>query len=186
MRRAVGRSGGRADRRMGRSRLAGYVSRVAVGALLLSAHPPIRLSAQADTTRPAPAPPPLAVRVVPTDTLRRIKPLDAFWRSLVLPGWGQARTGRHVAGAVFVAWEGVTIAMTVKAKRELAYMEEIGSGNVEGKRQEVQDWLVLLIFNHLMAGAEAFVAAHLQDFPEDLKLRAVPGGVGVSLPLPRP
>ncbi len=152
--------------------------------VVLTARPSDRLSAQADTTRPAP--PPLAVRVVPTDTLRRIKPLDAFWRSLVLPGWGQARSGRHVAGALFVAWEGVTLAMTVKAQRELAYMEEIGSGNVDGKRQEVQDWLVLLIFNHLMAGAEAFVSAHLQDFPDDLKLRVVPGGVGVSLPLPRP
>ncbi len=176
--------GGSADRRMGGWRGVGSVWTVTAAVVFLSAIPPARLCAQADTTRPAP--PPLAVRVVPADTLRRIKPLDAFWRSLVLPGWGQARTGRHVAGAMFVAWEGVTIAMTVKAKRELAYMEEIGSGSVEGKRQEVQDWLVLLIFNHLMAGAEAFVAAHLQDFPEDLKLRAVPGGVGVSLPLPRP
>ncbi|MGH7674041.1 MAG: hypothetical protein ACREMV_02120 [Gemmatimonadales bacterium] len=136
--------------------------------VLLSVYPPVRLSAQEP------------------DTVHRIKPLDAFWRSLVLPGWGQARTGRNVAGALFAAWEGVTIAMTVKASRELDYMEEIGSGNVEGKRQEVQDWLVLLIFNHLMAGAEAFVSAHLQDFPEDLKLQAVPGGIGVSLPLPRP
>ncbi|MGH7644910.1 MAG: hypothetical protein ACREMR_04930 [Gemmatimonadales bacterium] len=172
MKRAVGRSAGRA------------VGVCAVAMLVLTARPPDRLSAQADTTRPAL--PPLSVRVVAPDTLYRIKPLDAFWRSLVLPGWGQARAGRHVAGAMFVAWEGVTIAMTVKAKRELAYMEEIGSGNVEGKRQEVQDWLVLLIFNHLMAGAEAFVSAHLQDFPEDLKLQAIPAGVGVSLPLPRP
>jgi hypothetical protein len=153
---------------MGGSRIVGRAYIIAAAALLLSAYPPIRLSAQAP------------------DTAHRIKPLDAFWRSLVLPGWGQARTGRHVAGALFVAWEGVTLAMTIKASRELDYMEEIGSGSVEGKRQEVQDWLVLLIFNHLMAGAEAFVAAHLQDFPEELKLRAVPGGVGVSLALPRP
>jgi hypothetical protein len=44
---------------------------------------------------------------------------------------------------------------------------------------------VLWIFNHLFSGAEAFVSAHLQDFPRDLRIRAMPGGIGVSLPLGR-
>jgi hypothetical protein len=30
------------------------------------------------------------------------------------------------------------------------------------------------------------VSAHLQDFPKDLKVRAVPGGIGISVPVPRP
>jgi hypothetical protein len=67
--------------------------------------------------------------------------------------------------------------------QEQHYMEETGSANVGEKRQQVQDWVVLWIFNHLFAGAEAFVSAHLQDFPKDLKLRAAPGSIGVSLPL---
>ncbi len=54
------------------------------------------------------------------------------------------------------------------------------------KRQQVQDWLVLWVFNHLFSGAEAFVSAHLQDFPKDLKLHAFPGGVGITVPVPRP
>ena len=140
---------------------------------LLAAYPPSRLSAQVDTLRPAQIP----------DTTHRMKPVSAFWRSLLLPGWGQSATGRHVTGAVFVAWEGVTMMMTLKARGEANYLESIGSGHVQTKRQEAQDWLVLWVFNHLFSGAEAYVSAHLQDFPRDLKLRAFPNGIGVMLPL---
>ena len=37
--------------------------------------------------------------------------------------------------------------------------------------QEREDWIVLLVFNHLLAGAEAFVSANLYDFPATLKAR---------------
>ncbi len=115
-----------------------------------------------------------------------MRPISAMWRSMVLPGWGQSATGRHTVGAIFVTWEGVTAMMTLKAQQEADYMKQTGSSNLKAKRQEVQAWLVLWVFNHLFAGADAFVSAHLQDFPRDLQLRAVPGGVGLSLPLPRP
>jgi hypothetical protein len=120
------------------------------------------------------------------DTSHLMHPGAALWRSLVLPGWGQSATGRHTVGALFVTWEGVTAMMTLKAQQDADYMKRTGSPNLKAKRQEVQDWLVLWVFNHLFAGAEAFVSAHLQDFPKDLQLQAVPRGVGVSLPLPRP
>ena len=150
---------------------------LAVLGLSLSVLPSFRrLPAQADTIAPP--------QVSTPGSIGGIKPLAAFWRSLVLPGWGQSATGRHVTGAVFVAWEGVTMLMTLKAQEEATYLKSIGSGHVEAKRQEVQDWLVLWVFNHLFAGAEAYVSAHLQDFPRDLKLQAFPNGVGVSLPLP--
>ena len=123
--------------------------------------------------------------VLPADTMHRgVKPMGAFWRSFLIPGWGQAVTGRKMTGAVFVTWEGVTAMMTLKAQQEADYMKRTGSPNLKAKRQEVQDWLVLWVFNHLFSGADAFVAAHLQDFPKDLRLRAVPGGVGLSVPLP--
>jgi hypothetical protein len=113
-----------------------------------------------------------------------VKPVAALWRSLLIPGWGQARTGRNFTGAAFVVWEGVAVMMTVRAVQEKHYMEETGSVNVDLKRQQIQDWAVLWGFNHLFAGAEAFVSAHLLDFPKELKLRAVPHGIGVSFPLP--
>ncbi len=124
--------------------------------------------------------------VVAVDTTLRVKPFAAFWRSLLVPGWGQAKLGRHVTGAAFVTWEGVTIMMTLKAQQEVHYLQESGSGDLSAKRQEVQDWMVLWIFNHLFAGAEAFVSAHLQDFPKDLHLEVVPRGFGVVVPFAIP
>ena len=109
--------------------------------------------------------------------------MGAFFRSFLLPGWGQAATGRPMTGAVFVFWEGVTAMMTFKAQQEANYFKEIHSKNLRLKRQEVQDWLVLWVFNHLFSGAEAYVSAHLRDFPPDLKVRAFPGGIGVSIPV---
>jgi hypothetical protein len=73
--------------------------------------------------------------------------------------------GRRVTGAFFVFWEGLTITMTLKASHQLDYFQEVGTEEqIEAKKQEIQDWVVLLVFNHLLAGAEAFVSAYLWDF----------------------
>jgi len=144
----------------------------------LSGHPSIRLSAQVP-------PQPLPRIKTASDSARHVGPVGALWRSLLIPGWGQAVTGRHVTGALFAVWEGTTMYMTLKAQQEADYFNAAGAPNLDAKRQEVQDWLVLWGFNHLFSGAEAFVAAHLRDFPKDLKVRAVPGGIGISLPLPQ-
>ena len=168
----VSRTAGRSD---GRTTALGTVLVV-----FLSVSPTVRLSSQDTSHVVAPG-----ARIVSTDTAHRIGPGGAFWRSLVLPGWGQAATGRHVSGALFTTWEGVTAMMTLKARREANYLSRIGGTGLKLKRQEVQDWTVLWVFNHLFSGAEAYVAAHLQDFPKDLKIQVVPGGIAVSLPLPR-
>jgi hypothetical protein len=126
-----------------------------------------------------------AARVQP-DTLSRryISPLNALWRSLLIPGWGQARLNRKLAGGIFVGWEGVTLGMTLRTRSELRYLRRAESARADAKRQEHEDWIVLLAFNHLFAGLEAFVSAHLADFPGDLRFQAVPGGVGASVSLP--
>jgi hypothetical protein len=143
------------------------------------------LAAPAAGALAAQVPPEALPRVtLATDTVHRVGPVGALWRSLLVPGWGQAATGRNVTGALFVIWEGTTMYMTLKAQQEASYFKESGSPNLHAKRQEVQDWLVLWGFNHLFSGAEAFVAGHLRDFPKDLKIQAVPGGVGLRLPLP--
>jgi hypothetical protein len=112
--------------------------------------------------------------------------MGSFWRSFFLPGWGQARLNRKLTGGIFLGWEGVTLGMSLKTRHELAYLRRTGSGRAEDKRREHEDWLVLLAFNHLFAGLEAYVSAHLADFPGDLRVQAMPGGgVGgaVSIPL---
>ena len=120
------------------------------------------------------------------DTLGRryISPVNALWRSLLLPGWGQARLNRKLAGGIFIGWEAVTLGMTLKTRSELRYLRRVGSVRGDDKRQEHEDWVVLLGFNHLFAGLEAFVSAHLADFPGDLRFQAVPGGVGASVSIP--
>jgi hypothetical protein len=145
--------------------------------VLLCAGPAMRLSAQVPAESLPQAP-------VVSDTNRLVGAVGALWRSLLLPGWGQAATGRKVTGALFTIWEGTTMFMTLKAQQEVGYFRASGSPNLKSKRQEVQDWLVLWGFNHLFAGAEAFVAAHLRDFPRDLRIQAVPGGVGLRFSLP--
>ena len=117
-----------------------------------------------------------------------VSPMGAFWRSLLVPGWGQAKLDRKLTGALFIAWEGVTLGMALKATHELNYLEATGSGSVDAKKKEQQDWFVLLGFNHLLSAIEAYVSTHLWDFPGDLKIRAAPGRRGAtasfSLPLP--
>jgi hypothetical protein len=127
-----------------------------------------------------------ATAVVRSDTTKRqyISPANALWRSMLLPGWGQARLNRKLAGGIFVAWEGVTLGMTLKTRSELRYLRRVGSVRGNDKRQEHEDWIVLLAFNHLFAGLEAYVSAHLADFPGDLRFQAVPGGVGAAITLP--
>ena len=146
-------------------------SAVDLGAQVAPPHPP---AARA----PGPAPRP--------DTLARqyISPFNALWRSMLLPGWGQAKLNRKLAGGIFVAWEGVTLGMTLKTRSELRYLRRTGSARANDKRQEHEDWVVLLGFNHLFAGLEAYVSAHLADFPGDLRFQAVPGGVGAAISLP--
>jgi hypothetical protein len=121
-----------------------------------------------------------------TDTIARqyISPFNALWRSLLLPGWGQARLNRKLAAGIFLAWEGVTLGMSIKTFQELEYLRRTNSARADNKRQEHEDWLVLLAFNHLFAGLEAYVSAHLADFPGDLKFEALPGGVGAGVSVP--
>ncbi len=153
-------------------------------------------AAQDSTAAQAPVPDSAAATPVSADTARAgpadsvpaarppVTPMGAFWRSLLIPGWGQARTGRRTAAAFFLAAEGVTLGMTLTTSSQLRYAQETDAPNTESKSQQREDWLVLLGFNHLMAALEAYVSAHLWDFPGDLTIQATPGGVAGSLSVP--
>jgi hypothetical protein len=47
---------------------------------------------------------------------------------------------------------------------------------VKARRTHLEDWYALLAFNHLFAGAEAFVAAQLWDLPAHVGFRLLPSG----------
>ena len=52
---------------------------------------------------------------------------------------------------------------------------------VDARRTQVEDWIAVLAFNHLFAGADAFVASLLWDLPARVGLRSLPNGWGLGL-----
>jgi hypothetical protein len=119
------------------------------------------------------------------DAARPVSPMGALGRSILIPGWGQAKLNRKLTGAVFVTVEAISLGMALKAANELSYLESTGSERVDRKKNERDDWIVILCFNHLMSALEAYVSAHLWDFPADLKIRPLPGqGVSGSVSIP--
>lgn len=132
---------------------------------------------------PPPPPPPVAA---PRADLRPVTPMGAFFRSLLVPGWAQAKLDRRLTASLFMAWEGIALGMTLKAGVELGHLEAEGTDSlrIEAKKREQQDWIALLAFNHLFAGLEGFVGSHLWDFPGDLRFQALPHGAGLGLRFP--
>jgi hypothetical protein len=169
----------------------------AAGLTLLFLLAPAPVAAQQDSL---PARPPArdTVRLPAADTTARragrgdsvrprppISPGGAFLRSLVIPGWGQARLGRNLTAGIFVAFEGIAWTMVWKSTWQLEFARTRGK-YVSSHTQEQQDWIVLLVFNHFFSGAEAFVSANLFDFPASLGARVLPDGstgIGVTIPL---
>ena len=149
------------------------LSAVAALSAALLAGLPTPACAQADTTRPQYVQAP-------------VSPMGAFFRSLAVPGWGQAKLDRRLTGGIFIGFEGIALGMIIKADRELDYMRERGDSaqSIENKKQEREDWITLLIFNHLFAALDGFVGSHLYDFPDEVKLRASPKGFGAVVTIP--
>jgi hypothetical protein len=154
-----------------------------------------------DTTRVAPR-----ARV---DTVRRAAPLPplsprrAFLYSLVVPGYGQSRLGRPIAGGIFAITESIAIAMLRESRAELREarlfrqdtLVNIGNDPATGaavlqrtsyndelisiRRGHVEDWIAFLVGNHLFAGADAYVGAHLWDLPSQVAVEPTPYGPAV-------
>ena len=162
-----------------RSRLLGFALALALGL-------PAGLAAQ-DTTAVQLDSAAVDTAAVP-DSLRprRVAPMGAFARSLLLPGWGQLRVGRKLTAGLFVATEALTLGMSIKASRDVSRLREQGadSAAIAAKKRTREDWYVLLAVNHLVAGLEAFIAAQLLDFPADLKIERAPDRVNAGFAVP--
>lgn len=120
------------------------------------------------------------------DTTFRITPRGAFLRSLILPGWGQSELGATGRGGIYFTLEAGSLWMYFKSREKLQEAREIETiaretGEigpdakhplVRDRENQREDWLTLSIFWLFFSGADAFVAAHLQDF--DVHVNAVP------------
>ena len=133
-----------------------------------------------------------------SDTFR-ISPRGAFLRSLVLPGWGQSELGAPGRGGIYFLLEAGSLWMVLKSHQKLQEARELetiarqtGEIGPEAKHPLVrdrenqrEDWITLSIFWLFFSGADAFVAAHLQDF--DVHVNAVPrpgGGTELRATVP--
>lgn len=139
-------------------------------------------SAAAQTILPPPAD--------PDSSQTRVSPRGAFFRSLVLPGWGQSYVGAPGRGAVYFTLAGASGWMALSAHNQRAdaleqqaWLRETSviapgdrTGLVEARSQQFEDWIALTIFFFFAAGADAYVAAYLSDFDE--RMGVTPGADG--------
>jgi hypothetical protein len=135
----------------------------------------------------------------------------AFLYSFLVPGLGQARLDRPNGGALFAAIEMGAWLMTFKSRADLEYAKRASRSTLaatftpdtaddgtitfvpadtvlnryttrlRARRVHYEDWVAVIIFNHLFAGADAFVAAQLWDMPVRGQVRAAgPRALSVS------
>ena len=139
-------------------------------------------------------------KVAPTGA--PISPGRAFLQSLLIPGRGQITLGKRNASRFYMAVEALGIGMTIQsvsalreAKRiardstPLEFTVDPATGDstatvwvasrfpperINARRTHVEDWVALIIFNHLLSAADAYVAANLWDFPGKVSVSARP------------
>ncbi len=173
-------------------------------ALAAVALPAVARAQQPDTARRVPVD-----SVVHVDTIvPPITPGRAAFYSFALPGLGQSRLGRHKAAAAFVFVEAMSLVMiresaadVHEARRSVddtvvvSYIDNQGnllttptviaprysSAEIHTRLAHVEDWIALLVANHLLSAADAFVAAHLWDVPSHVALRVLPSTRNASL-----
>ena len=192
------------SRAVGYGRLMTILTRGALLTLVLVSQ---SMVAGAQGTRDTTVAPPVRPRVAPQRSVTRLtpplSPRRAFLYSFVLPGFGQSRLDRGTSGALFASVELSAIAMVIRSRSDLSEvrryrvdtlagdftvngdaLQKTGdftnrySSDLEKTRQlHVEDWIAVVAFNHLFAGADAFVAAQLWDVPVSLTAMPLPGGV---------
>jgi hypothetical protein len=164
--------------------------------------PPPRDTVTRDTVVPRPA------RRIPNsipDSLLRppITPKAAFLHSLLVPGWGQSALRRSTAATIFASAELGIIYMVGKSQADLRTakafqrLDSVTVGDpslgetptkvpsvdprlISARRLHLEDWLAAWIFNHLLAGADAYVAANLWDLPARVSIQHTPVGPGIG------
>ena len=173
-----------------------------LGVIMMGCAAQRAIAQRIDTTQVAP-------QRAKIDTVTRAAPLPplsprrAFLYSLLVPGYGQSRLGRPIAGGLFALTESIAIAMLRESRAELSEarlfrqdtLVNIGNDPTTGsavlqrtsyndelisvRRGHVEDWIAFLIANHLFAGADAYVGAHLWDLPSQVAVEPTPYGPAI-------
>ena len=137
-----------------------------------------------------------------------LSPRRAFLYSLAVPGYAQSVLGRGRTGTLLMAFEALSLVMiremhaNVREARRFAadsvivsYVNPDGTAGaryerttfpttlVRSRREQAEDWIAVLIANHLFAAADAYVAALLWDLPAEMGVQASPRRGGAQLEL---
>jgi hypothetical protein len=113
-------------------------------------------------------------------------PRDTARGPIQIRGWGQSELGAPGRGGIYFLLESGSLWMVLKTHQKLQEARrletiaresgEIGPTTklplVRDRENQREDWITLSIFWLFFSGADAFVAAHLQDF--DVHVNAVP------------
>ena len=112
-------------------------------------------------------------------------PMGAFFRSVLIPGWGQLAADQPVRGAFYFAMQSATVFMVLRTNHRIDEAES--EGLKQARRDQREDWLVLAGFWALASGIDAWVSAHMWGFEGEV----VPppdgsAGLAVQMRLPAP
>ena len=64
-----------------------------------------------------------------------------------------------------------------------AFAQNFLGPRLKSRRTQYEDWIFVLMFNHLFSGLDAFIAAQLWDMPTEVTARPTADGVAVSASL---
>jgi len=137
-----------------------------------------------------------------------LSPRRAFLYSLLVPGYAQSVLGRNRAGALEMTFEAVALTMVrisaadVREARRMradsipvSFVDATGApsiryeptiyteGLIRSRRAHLEDWIAVLVGNHLFSAADAFVAANLWDLPVEVSASASRRTADVTLSL---
>jgi hypothetical protein len=137
-----------------------------------------------------------------------VSPRRAFLMSALAPGLAQSRLEKGTSGAFFAGIEMAAVAMLRRSMNDVREVRRQGADSIPGnftvapgpggrltpgaplpprfeasmersRKLHVEDWTAAIVFNHLIAGADAFVAAQLWDVPTQVTM--VPTANGLAL-----
>jgi len=147
------------------------------------------------------------------DSLKRppLSPRRAFLTSLLIPGAAQSRLDRPTASALFAVVDIIGLGMARKSAQDVREAERAPKDSVvatytidpvtgvatpatylhsrftpariRARHLHYEDWIALLIFNHIIAATDAYVAAHLWDFKANVSMSAANRTASVSAQL---
>jgi hypothetical protein len=137
---------------------------------------------------------------------------QAFWSSFAFPGYAQFRLGRPNSGTMYALVEITSLALLGKAARDLREARRVGTDSVptgytvdpvtgaqvptgythtrfnperiRARRGHVEDWVVTILFNHLISGVDAFISANFWDFPQNTSVSTNAKSTNITITVP--